>query len=475
MIEFRNAHFVGIGGIGMSGIARVLLQMGYSVSGSDLHSSRITRELEALGGRIFEGHAAGNVQGADVVVVSSAVPADNAELLAAQAAGVTIMQRGQMLSLLMQERVGVAVAGTHGKTTTTSMVATALEHNGLEPTVIIGGELNDIGSNAKLGAGRYLVAEADESDASFVDLSPRIAVVTSVDPDVNLTTSPFAGCGYDYERTRERVEELFLEFMHRVPEEGLVILCSDHERVRALIPQVGRPVLTYGLEPGADLTATEIELADYGSRSRVFLRGQELGHLVLRVPGRHNVQNALVAVAIGLEVGLDFAAVARVLGQFQGVRRRFQIVGTYDGVTVVDDYAHNPSKVRAAIHAARTGGAHRVFAVFQPHRYSRTRFLAHEFSSAFEEADVLLMTDIYSAGEVPIVGVRTEMLLEGIRRHGLPARVHHTPDHSAVCEFLARECRPGDVVICLGAGDITHCARTLKDHLGKQALKKAAI
>ncbi len=471
MIEFRQAHFVGIGGIGMSGIARVLLQMGYSVSGSDLKSTRITRDLEGLGARICEGHAAGNIRGADVLVVSSAVPADNAELLAAQQAGVTIMQRGQMLSHLMQERVGIAVAGTHGKTTTTSMAATVLERNGLQPTVIIGGELNDIGSNAKLGKGNYLVAEADESDASFLDLSPRIAVVTSVDPDVNLSTSTFSGCGYDYERTRALVEDLFVEFMHRVPEDGLVILCADHARLRPLIQKADRPVLTYGLEPGADLVARDVELADFGSRSRVFLRGRELGELVLRVPGRHNVQNALVAVAVGLEVGLDFAAVARVLAGFQGVRRRFQVVGTFSGVTVVDDYAHNPSKVRAAIHAARTGGAQRVFAVFQPHRYTRTRFLAHEFTTAFEEADVLLVTDIYSAGEDPIPGVSSEMLLAGIRHHGRPALVHHTPGHREVCEVLARECRPGDLVICLGAGDVWKCARDLKDYLPDPALK----
>ena len=473
MIDFRQAHFVGIGGIGMSGIARVLLQMGYSVSGSDLEASRITRELEKLGARICQGHAPENIRGADVLVVSSAVPADNAELLAAQEAGLTIMQRGQMLSHLMQERLGVAVAGTHGKTTTTSMVATVLEHNGLQPTVIIGGELNDIGSNAKLGTGRHLVAEADESDASFLDLSPRIAVVTSVDPDVNLSTSAFCGCGYDYERTRKLVEELFFQFMHRVPEDGRVILCHDHPRIRALVPQVQRPVLTYGLGKGADLVATGIELADYGSRSRVFLRGRELGELVLRVPGRHNVQNALAAVAIGMEVGLDFPAIARVLASFQGVRRRFQVIGTFNGITVVDDYAHNPSKVQAAIQAARTGGANRVFAVFQPHRYSRVRFLAEYFFSAFEEADYLLMTDIYSAGENPIPGITTELLLDGVRRHGrpTPTQVFYTPGHQEVGQTLARECRPGDVVLCLGAGDIGECARDLKDHLLNPALR----
>jgi len=470
MIEFRQAHFVGIGGIGMSGIARVLLQMGYCVSGSDLKSSRITRDLEGLGARICEGHSASNIQGADVLVVSSAVPADNAELVAAQQAGVTIMQRGQMLSHLMQDRVGIAVAGTHGKTTTTSMVATVLERNGLQPTVIIGGELNDIGSNAKLGKGRHLVAEADESDASFLDLSPRIAVVTSVDPDVNLSTSAFSGCGFDYERTRGLVEDLFVQFMHRVPQDGLVILCADHPRLRPLIAKVGRPVLTYGVEAEADLVARDIQLADFGSRSRVFLRGQELGEMVLKVPGRHNVQNALVAVAVGLEVGLEFAAVKRVLAGFQGVKRRFQVMGCFNGVTVVDDYAHNPSKVRAAIHAARTGGAGRVLAVFQPHRYSRTRFLAHEFIPAFEEADVLLVTDIYSAGEDPIPGVSSEALVEALRAHGRPVSVHHTPGLREVCHFLAQECRSGDLVICLGAGDVWKCARDLKDSLLDPAL-----
>ncbi|GMU58110.1 MAG: UDP-N-acetylmuramate--L-alanine ligase [Candidatus Xenobia bacterium] len=475
MTDCRHAHFVGIGGIGMSGIARVLLQLGWTVSGSDLKPSGITQGLQELGARIHIGHHGDNLGEADILVVSSAVPPTNPELVAAQQRGLTIRTRGQMLGYVMQDRCGIAVAGTHGKTTTTSMVARVLEHGKFAPTVIIGGEVNDIGSNAKLGIGTHLVAEADESDASFLDLSPKIAVVTNIDSDVNLSAAPFSNLNYDYDKTMEKIMQVFVEFMHRVPEDGLLVLCSDNGVLKSLLPKVERPYVTYGLSEGAEFQARDIELRNFASRCQVYRHDQHLGELTLSVPGRHNIQNALAAVAIGLHSGLSFTQVAAALERFEGVQRRFQLRGEYAGVMLVDDYAHNPAKVQAAVHAARSGWAKRVVAVFQPHRYTRTKFLADEFARSFEEADILLVTDIYSAGEVPIVGVKAENLVEQIRRHGTPAEVYHTPGIHDVGEMLAETCRPGDLVILLGAGDVSSWAPVLGDYLGKPALKKAAI
>ncbi len=476
MTDRRHAHFVGIGGIGMSGIARVLLQLGWTVSGSDLKPSGITAGLQELGARIHIGHHGDNLGDASILVVSSAVPPTNPELVAAKQRGLTIRTRGQMLGYVMQDRVGIAVAGTHGKTTTTSMVARVLEHGKFNPTVIIGGEVNDIGSNAKLGLGTHLVAEADESDASFLDLSPKIGVVTNIDSDVNLSAAAFAGLNFDYEKTMAKIQEVFVEFMHRVPEEdGLLILCTDHPLVKKLLPQVKRKYVTYGLEDGAEIQARDIELRNFASRCQVYRNGEHLGELVLSVPGRHNIQNSLVAVAVGLHSGMSFSQIARALEHFEGVQRRFQVRGEYAGVMLVDDYAHNPAKVAAAVHAARSGYAKRVVALFQPHRYTRTKFLADEFAESFDEADVLLVTDIYSAGEVPIVGVKSELLVDKIRRHGGPKEVYHTPGIHDAGEMLAHLCRPGDLVLMLGAGDITSWAPVLGDYLGKPALKQAAV
>ncbi|MCR5662591.1 MAG: UDP-N-acetylmuramate--L-alanine ligase [bacterium] len=466
MLDFKHAHFVGIGGIGMSGIARVLLQMGHRVSGSDLRTTRITDGLERLGASIFTGHDAKNIEGADVIVVSSAVPDDNPELAAAKLKGIRIIRRGQMLSLLMNERKGIAIAGTHGKTTTTSMVASLLVHSGLHPTVVVGGELNDIGSNAKLDSGEYLVAEADESDASFVDLTPRIEIITSMDPDVNLASPAFAKCGFDYDKVQKRVDELFSDFLQRLTPEGLAVMCYDHPRVRKLAECKDSRIVTYGLMEGADITAKNINLSDFSSRCHVFVRGEDCGELFLQVPGRHNVQNALAAIAVGLEIGLKMEDMFRYLAGFRGVQRRFQVIGQYDGVTVVDDYAHNPRKIAAAINGARTGGAERVFAVFQPHRHTRTKFFADDYKKCFEEADVLLVTDIYSAGEAPIPGVTAEKLAESIRAHGKPGTVVYTPTHEDVLNYISNNCRSGDLVLFLGAGDISKCAARVQEVIG---------
>ncbi len=467
-VRFKHTHFIGVGGIGMSAIARVLLQMGYPVSGSDLRTNRVTAGLEELGAQIFCGHDAAHVADADVVVVSSAIPEDNPELLEARKRGLKIMQRGQMLSWLMHSKVGIAVAGTHGKTTTTSMVASMLDGYGLKPTVVVGGEIIDYDSNAKLGGGDYLVAEADESDASFVELTPHIAIVSSIDPDVNFSTSAFNGCGLNHEAIQERVDDMFMRFMHKVNDKGLVIMCLDHPRVRQLYPQVKRRVVTYGLSSEADITATDIVLDNYRSRCRVFWRGKEMGELRLHVPGRHNVQNALAAVAVGLEVGMDFSDISRLLEQFHGVRRRFQVLGQGNGIIVVDDYAHNPSKVRAAIHAARTGSAKRVITVFQPHRYTRTKFFEEEYASSFDQTDVLVITDIYSAGEDPIEGVSSANLAEAVRRHENAPEVVLAPTHEDILAYLGQHCQAGDIVLFAGAGDISKCTARAAELLTKE-------
>lgn len=457
MRQGQHVHFIGIGGIGMSGIARVLLEMGWKVSGSDLRSSSITGGLEEMGARIFVGHRAENISGADVVVLSSAIPNENPELQEAVRRDLKLISRSEMLSFLMRQKFGIAVAGTHGKTTTTSMIAKVLEAASLRPTVIIGGEVNDIGSNAKLGGGYHLVAEADESDASFIHLEPKIAIVTNIDSDVNLSAKPFCDLGFDSDATLTRVQEMFEIFANRVPSDGRLVLCWDHERVRKLASKVDRPILSYGLDEGADVTVRDLVLDGLNCRADVVVHGEVLGKLDLHVPGRHNVANALAAFCVGLEVGIPAEDILSALRGYDGVQRRFQVLGEINGVTVVDDYAHNPQKVAAALHAARTAVAKtggRVVAVFQPHRYTRTKFLYDEFCSSFQDSDVLLVTDIYSAGEPPILGLRAEALAADILKTTPQVETYHTPKESDVVHRLDLLCRPGDLVITLGAGDV---------------------
>jgi UDP-N-acetylmuramate--alanine ligase len=458
----------------MSGIARVLLQLGFQVSGSDLRANSITDALQKMGATIFEGHRAENIQNVDTVVLSSAITESNPELRAAQEQGLQLWSRSQMLGFLMRTRFGIAIAGTHGKTTTSSMVAHLLEYCNMRPTSVIGGEVFGLGSNAQLGVGPHLVAEADESDASFLELEPKVAVITNIDSDVNLSAPHFAGHNFDYDKTMAMITQMFVDFMNRVPEDGKLILCADCELVLQQRHLVGSRSLTYGLDPRSELTATDLQLRGFASHCTVVLHGQRLGTLSLSIPGKHNIQNALAAVAVGLELGLTFEQISAGLAAFQGVKRRFQILGQQAGVTVVDDYAHNPAKVQAALHAARCCATGRVIAVFQPHRYTRTKFLAHEFASAFTDADLLLLTDIYSAGEVPIVGVKAEMLLDKIRQHGKPLRAVHTPGQKEVIEYLLREARPGDVVMLLGAGDVGSWGTHLLDFLTEPVTRKAA-
>jgi UDP-N-acetylmuramate--alanine ligase len=440
--KIRKIHFIGIGGIGMSGIAEVLLNLGYQVSGSDLRESEITRRLADLGGEIVYGHREENVRQVDVVVTSTAVKADNPEVLEAHRRLIPVIPRAEMLAELMRMKYGIAVAGTHGKTTTTSMVATILSHGGIDPTAVIGGRLDSLGSNAKLGQGKFLVAEADESDGSFLHLSPTIAVVTNIDAD-----------HLDFYRDLEEIKGVFVDFINKVPFYGTAILCLDDPNVQAVIPQVKKRFVTYGLAPQADFRATDIEHREDRTSFVAHHHGERLGRLSLRMPGRHNVLNALAAVAVASELGIPFAVMAEGLQDFGGVQRRFQIKHDQDGVMVVDDYGHHPAEVRATLAAARCGWDRRLVAVFQPHRYSRTRALFEEFLTAFYQAEHLVVMDVYAAGEEPIPGVESKALAAGIAEHG-HKDVHYIAERDAVVDHLRSVVRPGDIVITLGAGNV---------------------
>ena len=438
----QKIHFVGIGGIGMSGIAELLLNLGYRVSGSDLKESANVERLREAGGKIFLGHEANRVKGADVVVVSSAVSSDNPEVLRARADNVPVIPRAEMLAELMRMKYGIAVAGSHGKTTTTSLIATVMAEAGMDPTMVIGGRLNSLGSNARLGSGEFIVAEADESDGSFLLLSPTLAVVTNVDPE-----------HLDHYGDMENLREAFLQFVNKVPFYGLVILCMDHPAVRGLLPHVRKRCVTYGRSRQADFRATNIHREGWSSRFRVLRRGEELGEIRLGMPGLHNVSNALAAVAVACELELDFAGVRRGLEHFAGIQRRMQIKGRSGGLLVVDDYAHHPAEIRATLDAARKGWDRRILAVFQPHRYTRTQLCFDEFLGAFQDADVLVITDIYAAGERERVGVHARKLADGIRKQG-HREVHYLAGFSDIVALLKDAAEEGDMVLTLGAGDV---------------------
>jgi UDP-N-acetylmuramate--alanine ligase len=450
----QRVHFVGVGGVGMSGIAEVLVNLGYEVSGSDLKESESTRRLEQMGCRISIGHRAGNVAGAQVVVYSSAVRKQNPEVVAAKAAGIPVIPRAEMLAELMRLKFGIAVAGAHGKTTTTSMIAQMLSESGLDPTVVIGGRLDSLGSNAKLGQGEYLVAEADESDGSFLKLSPSIAVVTNIDPE-HLD---------HYTGGIEEIKETFLSFINKIPFYGAAILCLENEHLQALLPRVEKRTITYGLSPQADLCARDITLERFHSRFEVLRGGELLGRIELAMPGEHNVRNCLAAVAVGLELGVDFGRIREALHHFKGVQRRFQPRGEIGGVLVIDDYGHHPAEVRATLAAARRGFNRRLLVAFQPHRYTRTRDLLDDFATSFYDADHLVVTDIYAAGEDPIPGVDSAGLVDALREHGHKSVVH-VAQKDRVAEHLISRVSPGDMVVTLGAGDIWTAGRDLLSRL----------
>jgi UDP-N-acetylmuramate--alanine ligase len=451
--KIQHIHFVGIGGIGMSGIAEVLLNLSYTISGSDLKETEVTRRLQMLGCEISYGHRKENVKEADVVVVSSAVRPDNPEVRVAEERLIPVIPRAEMLAELMRMKVGIAIAGTHGKTTTTSLIATVLAAGGLDPTVVIGGRLNSIGSNAKLGQGEFLVAEADESDGSFVKLMPTIAVVTNIDPE-----------HLDYYSGIDQIREAFLNFINQIPFFGLAVLCLDHPNVQSLLPRLKKRFVTYGLTTQADFQAKEISFDGLYTTFDVLQRQRELGRLKLRMPGLHNVYNALATVATAFELDIPFQVIQETLSEFSGIQRRFQIKGEKKGILVVDDYGHHPVEIMATLKAARTGWKRRIVAVFQPHRYTRTQALFQDFLTAFYDANVLLLTEIYPAGEDRIEGVEAKALYEGMREHG-HKDVTFLSDKKEIVDHLLRIVTPGDLVITLGAGDIWQVSEELVKRL----------
>lgn len=463
MRRIQRIHFVGIGGSGMGGIAEVLVNLGYGVQGSDLKSNAVTRRLESLGAHVVYRHAASNIAGADVLVVSSAVSADNPELVAAHAHRIPVVQRAEMLGELMRFRYAIAVAGTHGKTTTTSMVASLLAEGGLDPTFVIGGRLKSAGTNARLGTGRYLVAEADESDASFMHLQPMIAIVTNVDAD-HLAT---------HDGDFERLKQSFVDFLHNLPFYGLAVLCADNAEARSLIPRIARPVITYGIEAAADVRAINIMRHGMQSAFDVVRPGKALLPVRLNLPGTHNVLNALAAIAVATELEVSDAAIQSALAQFQGIDRRLQQYGDVETpagrVTIVDDYGHHPTEIAATLEAIRQGWAgRRIVLAFQPHRYSRTRDLLDDFARVLAEVDALVVTEVYAAGEAPIVGADSTALCRAIRSRGsvepiLVKTVEQLP------QTLARIVRDGDVIVTMGAGSIGGVPAELTQALAKGA------
>ncbi len=451
--KIKHIHFVGIGGIGMSGIAEVLLNLGYRVSGSDMKESDTTERLRKLGGVITIGHNAANITSPHVVVISSAVTRENVEVVAAREKQIPVIPRAEMLAELMRLKYGVAIAGAHGKTTTTSLVATVLAAGGIDPTVVIGGKLNSLGTNAKLGQGEFLVAEADESDGSFLKLSPTIAVVTTIDEE-----------HLDYYKDIDEIKQAFLTFVNKVPFYGVSVLCLDQPHIQSLIPQIQKRYQTYGMSSQADYQARDVVLHGLGSTFKVVHHGTELGLFELSVPGVHNINNSLAAIAVARELDVDLEVIRKAIREFSGVQRRFQIKGEANGVTVVDDYGHHPTEIKATLAAAASGMDRRVVVVFQPHRYTRTQHLFKDFFTSFNQADKVVLLDIYAAGEKPIPGVSGQALYEGIKKHG-HKDVLFMPDRGAVVEYLVGAVKKGDLLLTLGAGDVWKIGEQLLEKL----------
>jgi UDP-N-acetylmuramate--alanine ligase len=476
--KIQRIHFVGIGGIGMSGIAEVLLNLGYKVSGSDLKNSPVTQRLASFGAMIFEGHRAENVSDAEVVVTSSAISAENPEVARAHELHIPVIQRAEMLAELMRLKYGIAIAGMHGKTTTTSMVAAVLAAGGLDPTVVVGGRVDAMGSNARLGKSQYLVAEADESDRSFLKLSPILSVVTNIDRE-----------HMDCYRNMRDVKKTFVEFMDRVPFYGMIVACNDDPLLRRLLPEVQRRTVTYGTRRGSDFQVKIPTLAAQNaarvghpnfvgypnsedprpySRFTVRYREQDLGEFTLHVPGVHNVLNATAAIAVGIGLDVSVDAVRTALDQFRGVDRRFQLRGVVAGVSVIDDYGHHPTEIKATLAAARQCGFRKVHVIFQPHRYTRTRDLMEEFTGAFNDADSLFVLDIYAASEKPIEGVNSEALAQKIREKRVKVGRYASSTAEAI-EAAAAVAEQGDMILTLGAGSVSQLGPMVVEKLKERA------
>ena len=440
--KVRRIHFVGIGGSGMSGIAEVLVNLGYRVTGSDLAHGDATRRLKKLGAKVMKGHAAEHVTTADVVVVSSAIRPDNPEVVEARRRKIPVIPRAEMLAELMRLKYGIAVAGAHGKTSTTAMIAEVLTEGGLDPTVVIGGRVKSLRSGAKVGKGEFMVAEADESDGSFLKMKPTIAVVTNIDRE---HLDHYANLGV--------IQDAFVQFLSRVPFYGAAIVCLDEPNLRAILPRVDRKLVTYGLSSDADLTADHVTFDGFGASFTVRRRRDKLGSVRLRVPGRHSVSNALAAIAAGLELDVPFGKIVKALRRFRAVDRRFQLKGEAFGARIVDDYGHHPTEIEATLAAARDGFGVRTIVVFQPHRYSRTRALLEEFGRAFALADRVIVTEIYAAGEPALNGVDGRSVAEALSRQGHRA-VTFAPRLADVPKLVRASVQPGDLVLTLGAGDV---------------------
>ncbi len=440
--KLNHIHMVGIGGTGMNGIAEVLLNLGYHVSGSDLQENEATQRLTRLGAVIAIGHKAENIKEADVVVISSAVREDNVEVQRARARLIPVIPRAEMLAELMRMKYGIAVAGSHGKTTTTSMTAVVLEAGGYDPTIIVGGRLNTIGANAKLGAGDFIVAEADESDRSFLFLSPFIAVLTNIDEE-----------HLDQYQSIDDIKRTFVNFANKVPFYCPVILCLDDPNLQSIIPEIERKIIPYGFSAQSEISARDFTFDGFRSQSALTVKGQKAGALKLQVPGRHNILNAMAAAAVGLDLGIDTAVILEALESYTGTGRRFELRKTIHDVMIIEDYAHHPTEVRATLEAARTGWPRRIVAVFQPHRYSRLGKLMPQFATSFNQADVLVVTEIYPAGEDPIPGVSGKALFEEIRHFGHKNACFEA-DLRNIPARLAKIAAPGDMILILGAGNI---------------------
>jgi len=460
MVSFRNfqrIHMVGIGGIGMSGIGEVLLTLGYSVSGSDTKPSTITERLQDLGASIFDDHKAANVEGAHVVVISSAVRPDNPEVVEAHKRKIPVIPRAEMLAELMRLKYGIAVGGAHGKTTTTSMVASILAAAHLDPTFVVGGRVNQAGTTARVGKGEYFVVEADESDRSFLLFAPVVAVVTTIDRE-----------HLDQYASLEDIQVAFVQFVNRVPFYGAAVLCLDEPNVQAIIPEVKRPIITYGVSSQADLVISDIQLLGMGSEFRLTYKGDDLGVFKLpHPPGIHNVRNAAAAAAVALYLNVPTDLIREGLGNFAGVGRRFDVKGSVNDITVVDDYGHHPAEIRATLEAARVCKFSRLLVLFQPHRYTRTQHLWAEFLRTFNHADILVLLDIYSAGENPIPGITSEALANAIRDAGHKNVFYYRSMQGAI-EFLLREARPGDAILTIGAGNVSRASGELMVLLGSE-------
>jgi len=449
----QHIHFVGMGGIGMSGIAELLLNLGYRVSGSDIKQAEITERLASLGAAVYYGHTEKNIKDVDVVVVSSAIRPDNPEIVHAHEHNIPVIPRAVMLAELMRLKYGIAVAGAHGKTTTTSLIGAVLEYGEFDPTVVIGGRLIKTNTNALLGAGDFLVAEADESDGSFLHLPPTIAVVTNIDRE-----------HMDFYQDINAIKKTFCEFINKVPFYGLCIICLDDENLQSIIPHMEKRVLTYGCASQADLQARDIQHQGFKTKFIAYHHEKKLGQITLNLPGIHNVYNALAAVGVGIELDIEFKTIKKALRDFKGIQRRFQLRAKKHGVLWIDDYAHHPTEIKMTLKAAKTISTHRLVALFQPHRYTRTRDLFDDFMTTFYDADMLVLTDIYAAGEPSIPGVSAQQLYEGLKEYG-HRDVTYIPDMREAEKHLAKMLEAGDVLLTLGAGDVWKAGGNIMKHL----------